>query len=97
MGIRVAGFYEDHDGYVKHPGPGTQNFGLFINYNLRDSGNESKSAFGQVEVPITDQLTAVGGLRYTSNDNEGYWRDYTGIVSSSLHGSTCAIRGSTRR
>jgi iron complex outermembrane receptor protein len=55
--------------------PGNTNFGLFINYNLRDSDNESKSAFGQVEWAFTDQLTAVGGVRYTSNDNEGFWRD----------------------
>ncbi|MBB6096499.1 iron complex outermembrane receptor protein [Povalibacter uvarum] len=66
---QLAGFY------LGDITPGTQNFGFFINYNLRDSDNESKSAFGQVEVPITDQLTAVGGVRYTSNENDGYWRD----------------------
>jgi iron complex outermembrane receptor protein len=45
---------------------------------LRDSINKSKSLFGQIEVPLTDTLTAVGGARYTDNTNLGYWRDRTG-------------------
>jgi len=61
--------------YLGDVTPGTTEFGLFINYNLRDSDNESKSAFGQVEVPLGDRFTAVAGARYTSNDNEGFWRD----------------------
>jgi iron complex outermembrane recepter protein len=65
----LAGFY------LGDITPGNPNFGLFINYNLRDSDSDSKSAFGQVEVPLGEQLTAVGGVRYTSNDNEGFWRD----------------------
>jgi iron complex outermembrane receptor protein len=66
---QLAGFY------LGDITPGNQNFGLFINYNLRDSDSESRSAFGQIEVPLGEQLTAVAGLRYTSNDNEGFWRD----------------------
>ncbi len=60
---------------------GTSNFGLYINYNLRNSDNTSKSAFGQIELPLTDTLTAVGGVRYTENQNEGYWRDKVGLFA----------------
>jgi iron complex outermembrane receptor protein len=72
---QLAGFY------LGDITPGTQNFGLFINYNIRDSDNESKSAFGQVEWKFTDQLTAVAGARYTSNDNEGFWRDRAAFLA----------------
>ena len=37
--------------------------GSYINYFRRPITSQSYSAFGQVEVPLTDQLTAVGGLR----------------------------------
>ncbi len=35
-------------------------------------------------MPITGQLTAVGGLRYTSSDNEGYWRDLGSVSCGSV-------------
>jgi iron complex outermembrane receptor protein len=44
------------------PTPGT-----FLSYFGRYVESDSKSVFGQVEVPLTEQLTAVGGLRYTDN------------------------------
>jgi iron complex outermembrane receptor protein len=81
---QVGGFYFREDitnlggFYLGDVTPGSQNFGFYVNYNLRDSGNISKSLFGQVEVPITSTLTAVGGLRYTDNKNTGYWRDKVG-------------------
>lgn len=44
------------------PTPGT-----FLSYFVRNVDSDSKSVFGQVDVPLTDTLTAVGGLRYTDN------------------------------
>jgi iron complex outermembrane receptor protein len=82
---QFGGFYfkedvENFGGfYLGDITPGTRNFGFYINYNLRDSLNKSKSLFGQVEVPLTGTLTAVGGARYTDNENLGYWRDRAGM------------------
>ena len=47
------------------PTPGT-----FLSYFGRYVESDSKSVFGQVEVPLTEQLTAVGGLRYTDNSRD---------------------------
>ncbi len=47
------------------PTPGT-----FLSYFGRYVNSDSKSVFGQVEVPLTEQLTAIGGLRYTSNSRD---------------------------
>ncbi|MEQ1580225.1 MAG: TonB-dependent receptor [Steroidobacteraceae bacterium] len=55
--------------------PGTTNAGRFINTFSRKNDNESKSVFGQVELPFTDALTGVLGGRYTKNDNSGNWAD----------------------
>ena len=44
------------------PTPGT-----FLSYFVRKVTSDSKSVFGQVEVPLGETLTAVGGLRYTDN------------------------------
>ncbi|MEP6869261.1 MAG: TonB-dependent receptor, partial [Novosphingobium sp.] len=41
--------------------------GTFLSYFGRYVNSDSKSVFGQVEVPLGDTLTAVGGLRYTDN------------------------------
>lgn len=70
-----------YDGPITGFPPGPPAFlttGMYINYNLRNSNAESWSGFGQVEVPLTDQFTAVGGIRYTDNSNRGYWRDKIG-------------------
>ncbi|MDF8333795.1 TonB-dependent receptor [Novosphingobium cyanobacteriorum] len=50
------------------PTPGT-----FLSYFSRDVDSTSKSLFGQVEVPLGDKLTAVGGLRYTKNDRSAIY------------------------
>lgn len=52
------------------PTPGT-----FLSYFGRDISSESKSAFGQVEVPLGDTLTAVGGIRYTDNSRDALYRN----------------------
>jgi iron complex outermembrane recepter protein len=44
------------------PTPGT-----FLSYFVRKVTSDSKSVFGQVDVPLSDSLTVVGGLRYTDN------------------------------
>ncbi|MET0179862.1 MAG: TonB-dependent receptor [Novosphingobium sp.] len=49
--------------------------GTFLSYFGRDIESDSKSVFGQVEVPLGDTLTAVGGLRYTDNSREAIYRN----------------------
>ena len=48
-------------------GPNGPTPGTFLSYFVRNVDSDSKSVFGQVEVPLGDKLTAVGGLRYTDN------------------------------
>ncbi|MFM6832129.1 MAG: TonB-dependent receptor [Novosphingobium sp.] len=50
------------------PTPGT-----FLSYFVRDVSSDSKSVFGQVEVPLGETLTAVGGLRYTDNKRDAIY------------------------
>jgi iron complex outermembrane recepter protein len=84
---QVGGFYfkQSIDSlggfYLGDVTQGSTNFGLYINYNLRNSDSTSKSGFGQFEVPINEKLTAVGGVRYTNNQNEGFWRDKAGFFA----------------
>jgi iron complex outermembrane receptor protein len=49
--------------------------GTFLSYFGRDIESDSKSVFGQIEVPLGDTLTAVGGLRYTDNSREAIYRN----------------------
>ncbi|MEO6093803.1 MAG: TonB-dependent receptor [Novosphingobium sp.] len=44
--------------------------GSFLTYFGRFISSDSKSVFGQVEVPLGSTLTAVGGLRYTKNSRD---------------------------
>ena len=60
--------------------PGTTNNGRFINTFSRKNDNESKSVFGQVELPFSDTLTGVVGGRYTKNDNTGDWASSNGGI-----------------
>jgi iron complex outermembrane recepter protein len=53
--------------------PGVPTPGTFLSYFIRDTSSESKSVFGQVEVPLGDTLTAVGGLRYTDNKRDAIY------------------------
>ena len=50
--------------------------GSFINFFTRDSQIKSYAAFGQVDVPLTETLTAVGGIRYTHDDRTGVFGNY---------------------
>lgn len=74
---QVGGFYfkeaiNNESGFFEFflnppPLPGFSQNGTFISYFGRKIVSDSKSAFGQIEVPLFDKLTAVGGVRYTNN------------------------------
>lgn len=49
--------------------------GTFLSYFGRDVTSDSRSLFGQIEIPLGDTLTAVGGLRYTDSDREAIYRN----------------------
>jgi iron complex outermembrane receptor protein len=84
--VDLGGFYLGNvyfDGNVVNGSPrfgptGAGTTGQFINYRVRDSVLNSKSLFAQVEVPLTDAFTGVGGIRYTNNKLTGVWNDMTG-------------------
>lgn len=79
---QVGGFYfkedmfEDGGFYL-----GSAQDGFFLEYYYRGLVSESWSAFGQVEYPITDQITLVGGLRFTDNKRDADWRDKQGFFA----------------
>ncbi|WP_310535020.1 TonB-dependent receptor [Novosphingobium sp.] len=49
----------------------------FLSYFGRNITSDSKSVFGQIEVPLGDTLTAVGGLRYTDNSRDALYINAT--------------------
>lgn len=50
--------------------------GSFVNFFTRDTEAKSWAAFGQVDVPLSDTLTAVGGIRYTDDKRTGVFGNY---------------------
>jgi iron complex outermembrane receptor protein len=73
---QVGGFYFKEDLYTETCfalpiGPN----GTCLSYFGRDISSESKSAFGQIEVPLGEKLTAVGGLRYTDNQRKAIYQN----------------------
>lgn len=70
--------------YNPFVGPPVGNVGSYINYFRRPTTSESYSAFGQVEVPLTDELTAVGGLRYTKDKRHAVYNNYGFQFNSGL-------------
>lgn len=50
--------------------------GSFLNTFSRETDSDSYAAFGQVEYAFTDQLTAIGGLRYTIDRRSGEYGNY---------------------
>lgn len=69
---QLGGFYFSEDqlsenGFKIVPG--------FLSYFGRDVSSESLSAFGQLEVPLGETLTAVGGIRYTDNSRRALFLD----------------------
>ena len=67
------------------PTPGTM-----LSYFGRYVKSDSKSVFGQVEVPLTEQLTAIGGLRYTDNSRDGLYLNGSPFV---LYNTTATVPG----
>ena len=49
--------------------------GSCLSYFGRDVTTDSRSVFGQIEVPLGEKLTAVGGLRYTDSDRKAIYKN----------------------
>ena len=49
--------------------------GSYLSYFRRDLESDSKSIFGQIEVPMNETLTAVAGLRYTDNKRDAVYNN----------------------
>jgi iron complex outermembrane recepter protein len=49
--------------------------GSCLSYFGRDVSTDSRSVFGQIEIPLGDTLTVVGGLRYTDSDRVALYRN----------------------
>lgn len=71
---------QDTDGGLYSPFIGPN--GSYITYFQHPTDSKSWSAFGQVEVPLTEQLTAIGGLRYTKDDRSALFRNYGFVFNS---------------
>jgi iron complex outermembrane recepter protein len=49
--------------------------GSFLSYFGRDVQSDSRSLFGQIEVPFAETFTAVAGLRYTDSDRKAVYQN----------------------
>jgi iron complex outermembrane receptor protein len=58
-------------------GPTGPTPGTFISYFGRNVDTESKSLFGQADIPLADKWTAVVGLRHTDNKRTGLYLNGT--------------------
>lgn len=59
-------------------GPTTDAFGGWLNTSYRpDLVSESKAIFGQIEFPLSDELTLVAGARYTDDEKTGSIHTYS--------------------
>ncbi|MBY0394106.1 MAG: TonB-dependent receptor, partial [Novosphingobium sp.] len=80
---QIGGFYfkeklDRENGFFL--GPIAPPAGTYLSYFGRKISSDSKSLFGQVEVPLGDKLTAVGGLRYTDNSRDAVYVNGTPFV-----------------
>lgn len=50
--------------------------GSFLNTFARDVNTTSYAAFGQIEYPVSDEITLVGGLRYTWDERDAIYGNY---------------------
>jgi iron complex outermembrane receptor protein len=71
---QIGGFYfkeqlNRENGFFLPIGPN----GTFLSYFDRNVTSDSKSLFGQVEVPVAETVTFVGGLRYTKNSRDAVY------------------------
>ncbi len=74
---QVGGFYfkeqQDRESCFLLPIGGAN--GTCLSYFGRDVTSDSRSVFGQIEVPLGETLTAVGGLRYSDNDRKAIYKN----------------------
>ncbi len=75
---QVGAFYfketiDSESGFMLPIGPN----GTFLSYFGRYVDSDSQSVFGQVDVPVGDTITLVGGLRYTKNNREALYINAT--------------------
>jgi iron complex outermembrane receptor protein len=76
-----------------NPIPGFDQNGSFLSYFGRNLSSNSKSLFGQVDVSLTDKLTAVGGLRYTENKRDALYINGSPFVTFGPTGTGAPIGG----
>jgi iron complex outermembrane recepter protein len=87
---QVGGFYfkekQDREPafFIRPIGPN----GSFLTYFGRYITSDSKSLFGQVEVPLGETLTAVGGLRYTDNKRKALYINGSPFATFAADGVT---------
>ena len=100
---QVGGFYfketiDNESGFFLQflnppPIPGFSSNGTFLSYFGRQLSSDSWSGFGQVEVPLGDTLTAVGGLRYTDNSRTGFYGNGSPFVTFGPSGTGAPVGG----
>jgi iron complex outermembrane receptor protein len=56
--------------------------GSYITYPVHPTKSESYSAFGQAEYALTDQFTAIGGVRYTKDKRSSNFYNYGFVFNS---------------
>ncbi len=88
---QIGGFYfkekqDRENGFFL--GPIAPPAGTYLSYFGRKISSDSKSLFGQVEVPLGDKLTAVGGLRYTDNKRDALYINGTPFAKFKADGVT---------
>ncbi len=76
INYQVGAFYFKEDlnresGFFLPIGPN----GTFLSYFGRDVQSDSRSLFGQIEVPFAEVFTAVAGLRYSDSDRQAVYRN----------------------
>ncbi|WP_298287532.1 TonB-dependent receptor [Novosphingobium sp.] len=56
--------------------------GGYVNYFFRDVESRSWAVFGQADYNVNDQITLVGGLRYTDDKRSARYRDHGGAIAN---------------
>ncbi|RZF66099.1 TonB-dependent receptor [Sphingomonas populi] len=85
---QFGGFYfkelQNTNGGLYSPfiGPPGNTKGSYITYPVHPTNSQNYSAFGQAEYGFTDQLTAVGGVRYTKDTRSATFFNYGFVFNS---------------
>lgn len=56
--------------------------GGYVNYFFRDVESRSWAVFGQADFKVSDQITLVGGLRYTDDERSAKYKDFGGAIAN---------------